>query len=86
MGRATCVYVYTSDETGACVHELARRIVAHVGEERGKCASGYAWGRRGPRGETLGSPKRRIPGGQWDPLGPFQRKGGGRVLTQIVYQ
>jgi hypothetical protein len=34
MGRATCVYVYTSDETGACVHELARRIVAHVGEER----------------------------------------------------
>ena len=34
MGRATCVYVYTSDETGACAHELARRIVAHVGEER----------------------------------------------------
>jgi hypothetical protein len=34
MGRAICVYVYTSDETGACVHELARRIVAHVGEER----------------------------------------------------
>ena len=25
-------WVYTSDETGACVHEFARQVVAHVRE------------------------------------------------------
>jgi hypothetical protein len=34
MGRTNRSCVYTSDETG-CVNELARRIVAHVGEGAG---------------------------------------------------